>query len=141
MEQHANKIECPNCGQEIDVNELLYHKLDDELKKKYNDEYAGERKKYDEQLAALAEKEKQLISDKEKNEEMISQGIQNGVTAERNRLKQEIKEGIEKEHTEQVQSLQDELNEKSSKVSVLGWSDYEEPCSCAQQLQKGLFMI
>jgi len=29
----TRKIECPNCGQVIDVDELLYHKLDEELNK------------------------------------------------------------------------------------------------------------
>jgi len=27
-------IKCPNCGTEIDVNEILYHQLEDELKQK-----------------------------------------------------------------------------------------------------------
>jgi hypothetical protein len=35
MDEHTNKVKCPNCGQEIDVSDLLYHQLDDELNAKY----------------------------------------------------------------------------------------------------------
>jgi len=33
MNQQTNKIECPNCGHKIDVNDILYHQVDGELKK------------------------------------------------------------------------------------------------------------
>ena len=29
------KITCPNCGQEIDVNSVISHNLEEEFKKKY----------------------------------------------------------------------------------------------------------
>ena len=33
--KQMNKISCPNCGQEINVDEVLSHQLQDELKKEY----------------------------------------------------------------------------------------------------------
>ncbi len=33
MNNETNKIRCPNCGKDIDVNEILYHQLDEEIKK------------------------------------------------------------------------------------------------------------
>lgn len=33
---NQTKITCPNCGNEIDVKEILYHQLEDDLKKKEN---------------------------------------------------------------------------------------------------------
>ena len=33
MNQEQNKINCPKCGEEIDVNDILYHQVDEQLKK------------------------------------------------------------------------------------------------------------
>jgi len=37
MTPGQNKINCPNCGDEIDVQDILYHQVDEQLKKKYQD--------------------------------------------------------------------------------------------------------
>ena len=39
MNQEAKKVKCPNCGFELDVNEILYHQLDEELKKLVTDRW------------------------------------------------------------------------------------------------------
>jgi len=38
MTDDKSKINCPNCGEEIDVNDILYHQVDQDLKQKYNDD-------------------------------------------------------------------------------------------------------
>lgn len=40
-------IKCPNCGELIDVNEILYHQLENEFKQKN----IQEKKKFDEEIA------------------------------------------------------------------------------------------
>ena len=45
MNQEQNKINCPKCGEEIDVNDILYHQVDEQLKKK-NDDISKEKEKY-----------------------------------------------------------------------------------------------
>ena len=40
---NQNNIECPNCGYKIDVNDLLYHQVDEALKKAMHDANAPER--------------------------------------------------------------------------------------------------
>ena len=34
MSRASNQIECPNCGHDIDVNEILYDQVDEQLKRK-----------------------------------------------------------------------------------------------------------
>jgi uncharacterized Zn finger protein (UPF0148 family) len=41
------KINCPNCGDSIDVQDILAHQLEDEIKQKYQAEIASEKKKYE----------------------------------------------------------------------------------------------
>ena len=40
MSQEKSIINCPKCGEEIDVNDILYHQVDEQLKKEYKDELA-----------------------------------------------------------------------------------------------------
>ena len=46
--QKESKIICPECGFEIDVQDVLSHQLEDEIQKKYNAKLAEEKLKYPE---------------------------------------------------------------------------------------------
>jgi hypothetical protein len=41
--KNAQNIKCPNCDFEIDVNDILYHQIDDQIKKKYQSELTKEK--------------------------------------------------------------------------------------------------
>ena len=41
-----NQVECPNCGTDIDVQNILSHQLEDEIKRKYQAELSSEKKRY-----------------------------------------------------------------------------------------------
>jgi hypothetical protein len=41
------QIKCPNCGTSIDVQDILSHQLEDELKKKFNAQLTEEKKKFE----------------------------------------------------------------------------------------------
>ncbi len=97
MEQKT-KIKCPNCGQEIDVNEILYHQLEEDFKKRYN--------------LLLSE-----IKEKEKNiNEQIKNSVEEKLKQEKELIKKEIQVKLEEEEAEKFKTLQDELNEKSTKL-------------------------
>ena len=51
---------CPNCGVDIDVNELLYHQLDKQAQQKYQDQIATEQAQLKEQHDALTKQSKEL---------------------------------------------------------------------------------
>jgi hypothetical protein len=119
MDTEKKRIQCPNCGQEIDVNEILYHQLEDELKKKFNDELVREKKKYDEQSSALDQQMQELKREKSKVDETIQDGIQQGVKTERQILEVQLRKKVEDEKSEQFRSMQQELNDKSEKLKEL----------------------
>jgi hypothetical protein len=97
MEQKT-KIKCPNCGQEIDVNEILYHQLEEDFKKRYN--------------LLLSE-----IKEKEENiNEQIKNRVEEKLKLEKELIKKEIQVKLEEEEAEKFKTLQDELNEKSTKL-------------------------
>ena len=43
---NETKITCPNCSQEIDVNNVIAHQLEEEYKKKFNAQVSEEKKKF-----------------------------------------------------------------------------------------------
>ena len=40
------QIKCPNCGTSIDVQDILSHQLEEEIKHKYQSRIAAEKQKY-----------------------------------------------------------------------------------------------
>jgi hypothetical protein len=119
MSPSDNRIECPNCGQDIDVNEILYHKLDDDLKKKYNDQLAQETQKLKQQQTEINQK----LSAIEEKEAAIQAQIAEGITAqlgtEREQIKAQEKAKAAKEQAESTKLLQQELAEQNTKLQEL----------------------
>lgn len=125
MSQDTNKIECPNCGHKIDVNEILYHQLDEELKKKYNDDLAKEKQKYKLQEDQLRNEREKLENEKSEIGEKVAQQIQAGIRDEKKKLEESIKKKIEEEQADRIRALQAELDDKSEKVKELNKSKSE----------------
>ena len=125
----STTIRCPNCSTRIDVNEILYHQLEDELKqkniaeqKKLRDEIESKRKEYKAHLNALKTKEDDLKEQKEKFGEELRRATKEQVKLERQKLHDELKKELVEEQSESVALLQKELEEKSRQVQELNAS-------------------
>ncbi len=122
MSEETSQIKCPNCGEVIDVNEILYHQLDGELKKKYKDNLAREQQKFDELQEKLRNEKLAIEKEKNKYQEKLSEGIQSGLKQEKIKLEKVLKKKLEEEQEDRFAILQDELNEKSEQVKELNKS-------------------
>ena len=116
MDQQPNKIECPNCGYQIDVNDILYHQVEEELKKKYSEDLATERKRYQEKLNLLGEEREKFEDEKRRQGETIAQAVRSRLEEEEKRLRSEIKTRVEEEQSGRLTSLQEELDQKSDQL-------------------------
>ncbi|MES9885586.1 MAG: DUF2130 domain-containing protein [Candidatus Sedimenticola sp. 6PFRAG1] len=125
MSQQQNRIECPNCGHEIDVNEILYHQLDEELKKKYNDELAKEKLRLSDREDQIKSQQQALTDQRSALEEQVSEGIAAGLKGEKSKLESRIKAQAEEEQAERIKALQSELADKTDKVKELNKSKSE----------------
>ncbi|MES9843519.1 MAG: hypothetical protein ABW131_02655, partial [Candidatus Sedimenticola sp. 6PFRAG5] len=125
MSQQQNRIECPNCGHEIDVNEILYHQLDEELKKKYNDELAKEKLRLSDREDQIKSQQQALADQRSALEEQVSEGIAAGLKGEKAKLESRIKAQAEEEQAERIKALQSELADKTDKVKELNKSKSE----------------
>jgi hypothetical protein len=116
MNRPSNKIECPNCGYAIDVNEILYHQVDEQLKKKYHAELAQERSKYQHRVGELDAEREQLNQEKAAIDEKISAAIKDRMLAETQRLRTAIRSELESAQSEEKKLLQQELDQKGQQL-------------------------
>ncbi|MCT7563363.1 DUF2130 domain-containing protein [Aliarcobacter butzleri] len=119
-------IKCPNCQTEIDINEVLYHQLENKYKnehlaqtKKLEAEIEAKRKEYKTHLDSLKVQEEALKEQKEKFEEEIKKATQIQLKAERVKLQEDLRKEILDEQSESMAMLQKQLEEKSNQVKEL----------------------
>lgn len=119
-------IKCPNCNTEIDVNEVLYHQLENKYKnehlaekKKLEAEIEAKRKEYKTHLDSLKAQEEAFKEQKEKFEEEIKLATQKQLRAERTKLQEALRKEILDEQSESIALLQKQLEEKSNQVKEL----------------------
>ena len=118
-------IKCPNCGTSIDVNELLSHQLEDQIKKKYSAELVKEKHKYDAELAKVEQAKQDLAKQQEQLSDHVEKSTREQLATEKIKLEAKLREQIGFEQSEVVKSLQVELNLKSQQVQELNKSKAE----------------
>lgn len=129
MQNNQTTIKCPNCGTEIDVNEVLYNQLESKHKaeylkqrKKLEDEVEAKRKEYKVHLDALKAKEDELKEQKEKFDDELKKATAELLKLEKQKLSDELKKQINNEYIEQTELLKKELDAKSEQVKELNAS-------------------
>lgn len=120
-----NQISCPNCGTIVDVQNILAHQLEEEIKRKYQAETDAQKQNLEAQLEELKEN-KLAFDEKKKNENVLfAKRLEDEVSAEKKRIEQSVKAKLQEEQEEQFLALQKELNEKSEQVKELNRSKAE----------------
>jgi hypothetical protein len=113
------QINCPNCGTNIDVTNIISHQLEAELQAKFQAKLNTERSKMNELEAKLRD-EKMAFEEKKKREnELFHERLEKSMMEERVKLEEKLKIKITEEQLAQFDALQKELNEKSAQVSEL----------------------
>ena len=125
MTPKESKINCPHCGGEIDVQHVLAHQLEEDIKKTYNSQLASEKLKFENQAKQL-ETEKIAFEEKKKREnELFQDRLDAKVKEEKALLEVKLKAKLEQEKGEEFKLLEKELNEQSEKLKELSRSKAE----------------
>lgn len=111
-----NSIKCPECGSDIDVNEVLYHQLEEKIKSSYDKKSAKEKQELQARLNEVEAKEEKLNKEKEKIDHTVEQQVKTKLKTETSKLEKSIREKIDEEKSEQVEELQKELGLKSDQL-------------------------
>ena len=118
-------IACPNCGTEIDVNDILYHQVDAQLKKKYQDDLKREKEKIDSRSSELEQQREALEEEKSKQAETLAQQLSAKLKEKEAELSKKLKKAAEAEQEGALAILREELDEKSKKVQELNKTSAE----------------
>ena len=121
----SNTITCPNCQTEIDVNKILSHQLEEELREKYAHDYKAKLQEHNLAMQKLKAQEKAILEQKERYEEELLQATREQVKIEKQKLYNEIRNSIMEEQQESISLLEKQLKEKSEQVKELNNSKIE----------------
>lgn len=114
-----NQINCPNCGTAIDVNDILAHQLEEQIKQKYQAQLSVQRDEFlKKQRELLAEKEA-FEAKKLRENELFQEKIDAKIKQEKALIEQKLKQQLVLEQQDQFHLLQKELNEKSEQIKEL----------------------
>jgi hypothetical protein len=116
LDASGRQIQCPHCGLDIDVNDLLYHQIEEELNKQFQQQLADEREAVRKRLDAIEAEKKALDEAKQAQEQAVAEAIRTGIGEEKKRLQQELRTTLEKEQADRFELLQKELDEKSERL-------------------------
>jgi len=112
-------IKCPNCGTDIDVNDILSHQLEEEIRQKYQIQLAEEKQKYQKEMDVLNSAKEEFEQRKKKENELFQERLEKQLKEERIAIESKLKTKLSEEQAEQFKLLQDELNQKSEQVKEL----------------------
>ncbi len=118
-QDHTTTISCPNCNEEIDVNDILYHQVNEQLKQQYQDELRKEQENFAKQSSELAVERRALAKEKAEQSELIERQLKAELSKREVALANKIKGEAAEEQRDAIESLRLELEEKSSKVKEL----------------------
>jgi hypothetical protein len=117
--QKTNQINCPNCNTVIDVQDILKHQVEEQIKLKYQSALAEEKKKFDTQQAILAKEKEDFEKKKQKENELFAEKLEGKLKEERKSIEEKLKAKLGEEQKEQFNLLQQELKEKSLQLQEL----------------------
>lgn len=119
MAEKDSFIKCPQCGADIDVNDVLYHQLEEQIKKDFDKKSAKREKEIQKQLDEIQTEKEQVKKQKETLNELVAKEVQTKLKTEKNKLEKSIREQLQDETSEQIKDLQKELDQKSTQVKEL----------------------
>ncbi len=108
MNQETSNIRCPKCGTDINVNKVLYHQLQSEVEKEF------------EQKNAQISRERMELETLRTNLQLsIDKGVSAKLSLEKLSLEKRLREQINEEKSGELESLQEQLKEKIGEAREL----------------------
>ena len=119
MEPTNNSIHCPNCNTEINVSEILFQQVQDQLQKDFDRRLAEKEKVIATGKAEIEQAMAELTRDKENLNLQIEHAVKSKLTIEKEKLELHISQKLKEETAESMQQMQKELTEKSTQLKEL----------------------
>lgn len=119
-------IKCPNCGTQIDIDEIFYHQIEEKFKqehlakeKQLREEIEAKRKEYKDHLDELKRREEEFKSEQERFEDKLKDATQKQLRLEKEKLREALKAEVAAEQGAVIEMLKKEIEAKSKEVVEL----------------------
>lgn len=119
MDKKTNSINCPKCGTVINVSDILYHQVEEQIAKDFEAKNAKNDKDLQKKLKDLQAEKAQLAKDKETVQQQVDSAVKTKLNSEKTKLEKTIRSEINEETSGQILSLKKELDQKSGQVKEL----------------------
>ncbi len=110
-----DKIKCPNCGHDFDVEEALSGKLEAHFKAEYERKVAEQAKKFNDERKSLELEKEEFEKKKEKENELFKERLEQRLEKESEKIQKQTQENFE----QQLKSLQEENEKKKEENRAL----------------------
>lgn len=114
-----NQIKCPNCGTIIDVQDILAHQLEEEIRLKYQKQLDSEKDQYIQAQEKLKLERDSFEELKKKENELFQERLSTKIREEKKLIEQKLRNQLLEEQSDQLKAIQDELALKSEQVKEL----------------------
>jgi hypothetical protein len=111
-----SKMNCPQCGSEISVDELLVKQFQESIKKDLELELRKRESELESEKKEFKKLSDQLTKDKGDVDYLINSRVQEQLRSAKDALKDSIRKEISEEKSKQLQTLEDELVKKSAQL-------------------------
>ena len=118
MADDSGRIQCPNCGQEIDVNDVLAHRIENRLRGELEAKHREQEEQVRARMEEVGRQQAALQEAQERQARETEEAIALGVKEREAELAQQLKNRLESEQEEKIGSLERELGEKNEKLKA-----------------------
>ncbi len=112
-------IKCPECGNKIDVNDILKHQIEDTLKADFLKEKNELQKAHQDKAAALDKARQDFDESKKRDAELYQERLDKARKETEKELEKKIGARMKDDNDASMKAMQAELAEKSEKVKDL----------------------
>lgn len=116
MKKMNIQMNCPNCGNNIKVDELLVSQFEQSIKKDLEAELSIRESELNQKREEFKLLQQQLSKEKEDVDEIVSERVKSLLHTREETLRESIRKEVGEERANQLQQLEDELIRKSAQL-------------------------
>ena len=114
-----SSIQCPNCGTNIDVNDILKHQLEDSIRKEFQQKANAQTRELELKNEQLEKAKTEFEAKKKQENELFAERLEREKKVAEKEITEKLKTKLDEENKDRLLLMEKELSEKSEKLREL----------------------
>jgi hypothetical protein len=114
-----SSIQCPNCGTNIDVNDILKHQLEDSIRKEFQQKANIQNRELELKNEQFEKAKAEFEAKKKQENELFAERLEREKKTAEKEITEKIKTKLDEENKDRLLLMEKELSEKSEKLREL----------------------